>query len=114
MERKNILHSVKARAMDIRYESPHFHTYSLPSYYATLSVEDCKQLHKANKFSLEGSGVLPPPLFRFVDLKMPPFVYTFLKEKGIQSPTAIQQAAFPLLLLGRDVIGLSTTGSGKT
>ncbi len=37
-----------------------------------------------------------------------------LGEMGFESPSAIQAATIPLLLEGRDVAGLSKTGSGKT
>ncbi len=37
-----------------------------------------------------------------------------LKRQGIESPTPIQASAIPPLLAGRDVIGQSRTGSGKT
>ena len=37
-----------------------------------------------------------------------------LKENGITKPTTIQQKAIPLINSGKDVIGISRTGSGKT
>ncbi|MDP6946432.1 MAG: DEAD/DEAH box helicase, partial [Myxococcota bacterium] len=37
-----------------------------------------------------------------------------LKLQGFETPTPIQAAAIPQLLAGRDVIGRSRTGSGKT
>ncbi len=37
-----------------------------------------------------------------------------LETLGIQDPTAIQQQAIPMALSGRDMIGISRTGSGKT
>ena len=37
-----------------------------------------------------------------------------LKEMGISSPTEIQQKTIPLLYEGKDVVGHSQTGSGKT
>ncbi len=39
---------------------------------------------------------------------------TALAKKGITTPTLIQERAIPPLLTGRDVIGQSRTGSGKT
>ena len=37
-----------------------------------------------------------------------------LKRKGYTTPTPIQQQAIPPALLGRDVLGLAQTGTGKT
>lgn len=37
-----------------------------------------------------------------------------LKEIGINEPTAIQEKTIPMILAGKDVIGVSKTGSGKT
>ncbi len=37
-----------------------------------------------------------------------------LKEKGYNEPSPIQKAAFPELMLGRDLVGQAQTGTGKT
>lgn len=37
-----------------------------------------------------------------------------LKEDGIDSPTCIQKEAIPHILKGKDLVGISSTGSGKT
>ena len=37
-----------------------------------------------------------------------------LSDKGYSSPTPIQKAAFPELMLGRDFVGQAQTGTGKT
>ena len=37
-----------------------------------------------------------------------------LSDKGYSSPTPIQKAAIPELLLGRDLVGQAQTGTGKT
>tara|TARA_Y100001968_G_scaffold127138_1_gene116021 strand:- start:974 stop:2809 length:1836 start_codon:yes stop_codon:yes gene_type:complete len=37
-----------------------------------------------------------------------------LANKGYQDPTPIQKAAFPELMLGRDLVGQAQTGTGKT
>lgn len=41
-------------------------------------------------------------------------VLAAVKESGYDSPTAIQAQAIPLILQGRDVVGASQTGTGKT
>src|SRR5579872_2771775 len=37
-----------------------------------------------------------------------------VRDAGYQVPTPIQQQAIPLILNGRDVMGLAQTGTGKT
>lgn len=39
--------------------------------------------------------------------------FTF-REKNIVAPTPIQAATWPIALQGRDLVGISQTGSGKT
>ncbi|MCP3682487.1 MAG: DEAD/DEAH box helicase [bacterium] len=47
-------------------------------------------------------------------LKVKPEIVKALKEQGIDSPTLIQKKAIPLIKSGKDLIGMSKTGSGKT
>ena len=37
-----------------------------------------------------------------------------LADKGYSEPSPIQKAAFPELMLGRDLVGQAQTGTGKT
>ena len=54
------------------------------------------------------------PLPTFEQLGLHPDVLKALEEKGYTRPTPIQAEAIPLLLEGRDLIGGSQTGTGKT
>lgn len=47
-------------------------------------------------------------------MKFPPPVIDALLAKGIQRPTPIQVQGLPVILSGRDMIGIAFTGSGKT
>ena len=51
---------------------------------------------------------------KFEDFNMKPETMAFIKECGFTVPTPIQEEVIPAALRGRDVIGLSATGSGKT
>ncbi|WAH96018.1 DEAD/DEAH box helicase [Arthrobacter sp. MMS18-M83] len=51
---------------------------------------------------------------RFVDLGIDPRVLKALQDVGYEKPSPIQAATIPLLLEGRDVVGLAQTGTGKT
>jgi ATP-dependent RNA helicase RhlE len=55
-----------------------------------------------------------PPAPAFTELGLAPDLARRAAEAGWGAPTAIQQAAIPAILQGRDVLGLAPTGSGKT
>jgi superfamily II DNA/RNA helicase len=50
----------------------------------------------------------------FTDFDLLPSLQATLVEKGLEKPTDIQEAAIPILLAERSVVGVSETGSGKT
>ena len=51
---------------------------------------------------------------RFTDLGLSPKILDAVRDAGYERPTPIQSQAIPLVLDGRDVIGLAQTGTGKT
>jgi ATP-independent RNA helicase DbpA len=50
----------------------------------------------------------------FASLGLSPTLCQVVAELGFATPTPVQARAIPLLLAGRDLIGKSSTGSGKT
>ena len=50
----------------------------------------------------------------FAELGLAAPVLRAVDEVGYEAPTAIQGAAIPTLLAGRDLIGQAQTGTGKT
>jgi ATP-dependent RNA helicase RhlE len=50
----------------------------------------------------------------FAELDLAPEVLHAVLDAGYTHPTPIQQQAIPLALMGRDLIGLAQTGTGKT
>src|SRR6478736_7440555 len=54
------------------------------------------------------------PALTFGDLGLGDAVLKALREVGYENPSAIQAATIPLLLEGRDVLGVAQTGTGKT
>jgi len=50
----------------------------------------------------------------FETLNIRPEIVKALREEGIVTPTSIQEKTIPLAKAGKDLIGISRTGSGKT
>lgn len=62
-----------------------------------------------------GAGLTPPPLDSFPELSVfPPWLEIALGENNWDKPMPIQAQALPILLNGRNLIGIAQTGSGKT
>ena len=61
----------------------------------------------------EGPNLLPP-ILAFKDMRLPDPILKQLDSKGIKRPTPIQIQGLPIILAGRDMIGVAFTGSGKT
>jgi ATP-dependent RNA helicase DbpA len=57
---------------------------------------------------------VPPADGGFSTLGLSPTLCQVVAELGFATPTPVQARAIPLLLAGRDLVGQSTTGSGKT
>jgi ATP-dependent RNA helicase RhlE len=56
----------------------------------------------------------PEPAKGFAELGLIPELLDAVRDAGYTTPTPIQGEAIPLALLGRDLIGLAQTGTGKT
>ena len=50
----------------------------------------------------------------FQKLGLGPNILRSIEDSGYSEPTPIQTAAIPLILEGKDVIGIAQTGTGKT
>ncbi|ROR71722.1 DEAD/DEAH box helicase [Bogoriella caseilytica] len=55
-----------------------------------------------------------PELPAFADLGLPADLLAAVEALGFATPTDIQAEAIPMLLSGRDVVGVAQTGTGKT
>ncbi|MDN3567960.1 DEAD/DEAH box helicase, partial [Paeniroseomonas aquatica] len=54
------------------------------------------------------------PRVTFADLGLSEPIVRAVSEAGYVTPTPIQEAAIPIVLMGRDVLGCAQTGTGKT
>lgn len=54
------------------------------------------------------------PTYRFAELPIDSDLKQAIISKGYETPTPIQDATIPLILQGKDVVGIANTGTGKT
>jgi ATP-dependent RNA helicase RhlE len=50
----------------------------------------------------------------FEQFNLPKSLQKAVDELGLTTPTPIQERAFPVIMSGRDVMGIAQTGTGKT
>ena len=50
----------------------------------------------------------------FEDLNLSKQLLNAIEDLGIDTPTPIQIEAYPVILSGKDVVGIAQTGTGKT
>jgi len=70
-------------------------------------------IRKVYEIHVEGENI-PPPCLTFEEMKFPRVIIKELKARDIEEPNPFQMQAIPVLLSGRDMIGIASTGSGKT
>ncbi|KAI9033333.1 P-loop containing nucleoside triphosphate hydrolase protein [Hyaloraphidium curvatum] len=76
------------------------------------AVVDRDSYFAANSISVEGGDAEFQPVLKFSDLALPAALIEVLS--AFTAPTPVQACTWPILLRGRDVIGIARTGSGKT
>eukprot|EP00485_Elphidium_margaritaceum_P019449 CAMPEP_0202725900 /NCGR_PEP_ID=MMETSP1385-20130828/184336_1 /ASSEMBLY_ACC=CAM_ASM_000861 /TAXON_ID=933848 /ORGANISM="Elphidium margaritaceum" /LENGTH=662 /DNA_ID=CAMNT_0049392105 /DNA_START=268 /DNA_END=2256 /DNA_ORIENTATION=+ len=64
--------------------------------------------------SSSSSAPLPNPVMNFSETAFPKQVMRAIEKAGFEHPTPIQSATWPMVLGGKNVIGIARTGSGKT
>ncbi|XP_023022338.1 uncharacterized protein isoform X2 [Leptinotarsa decemlineata] len=57
---------------------------------------------------------IPNPNYCFEEGSFPDYIMQVLIKQGFNEPTAIQSQGWPVVLSGRDLVGIAQTGSGKT
>lgn len=78
-----------------------------------MSEEEVSECRKSLAIRVSGFDV-PRPIKTFEDCDFSPQLMNAIKKQGYEKPTSIQCQAMPIVLCGRDVIGIAKTGSGKT
>ncbi|CDK26112.1 unnamed protein product [Kuraishia capsulata CBS 1993] len=77
------------------------------------SEQEVEEFRKSHEMSCYGKGI-PRPITTFEEAGFPDYVLEEVKAQGFPSPTGIQCQGWPMALSGRDMVGIASTGSGKT
>ncbi|KAL1501305.1 hypothetical protein ABEB36_006650 [Hypothenemus hampei] len=72
-----------------------------------------EEWRKNKEITLKGKSI-PDPVLNFEEAGFPDYVLTELRKSGFKSPTPIQSQGWPIALSGKDMVGIASTGSGKT
>ncbi|RHZ79012.1 hypothetical protein Glove_152g30 [Diversispora epigaea] len=110
---KKLLASDRELAKGITYTKPMTTTWRPPRHIRELLPEEHDLIRQKYHILVDGEDI-PPPIKHFRDMKFPPAILDYLKSKNIRRPTPIQIQGLPVVLSGRDMIGIAFTGSGKT
>ncbi|KAG6383839.1 hypothetical protein SASPL_156391 [Salvia splendens] len=110
---KKTLMSVRELAKGITYSDPLPTGWKPPLPIRRMSNKACDAIRRQWLIIIDGDDV-PPPIKNFKDMRFPQPILKSLKAKGIVQPTPIQVHGLPVILSGRDMIGIAFTGSGKT
>jgi ATP-dependent RNA helicase DeaD len=70
------------------------------------SIIDARQAESPSEPQLQSDA--------FASLGLPAELVAGLASLGYEEPTPIQREAIPILLSGRDLLGMAATGTGKT
>uniref|UniRef100_A0A667Y5C0 Probable ATP-dependent RNA helicase DDX52 n=1 Tax=Myripristis murdjan TaxID=586833 RepID=A0A667Y5C0_9TELE len=90
--------------------------------FVNLSCHHCvrifvNRIRAKNRINVHGCDV-PDPVCTFDELQadygLHPRLLHNLRDAGLNSPTAIQMQAIPLMMHGRELLACAPTGSGKT
>ncbi|KAK2080014.1 hypothetical protein QBZ16_002409 [Prototheca wickerhamii] len=110
---KQALKTYSELAKDIQYTQVMQTGWRPPLRYRLMPESEHQRVRDRYYIICEGQH-LPPPIPSFEDMKLPPAILAHLRAQGINRPTPIQMQGLPVILSGRDMIGIAFTGSGKT
>lgn len=109
----NALQSSEEIAAGVQYTERLKTSWTAPRYLLEKTEAEHDETRRKWHILVEGEDC-PPPIKSFREMKLPPPFIQAMTNKGIARPTPIQVQGIPVLLSGRDLVGIAFTGSGKT
>lgn len=113
LNRQPALKSVAELARGVVYTDPMPSSWRPPRFLLRAGAEHHDKLRKNYRILVEGDDI-PPPCISFREMKLPRSILAELAKRSIKRPSPIQMQGLPVVLAGRDMIGVAFTGSGKT
>uniref|UniRef100_A0A915LNJ2 RNA helicase n=1 Tax=Meloidogyne javanica TaxID=6303 RepID=A0A915LNJ2_MELJA len=107
------LATVAEIAKGVKYTESIKTSWRPPRHIRNQTEDDWDKFRREKGIQVEGEDC-PPAIGSFLEMKLPSSIIHLLKEKKIYIPTGIQMQGIPVGLSGRDMIGIASTGSGKT
>lgn len=80
---------------------------------SAMSEEEAEAWRASHGITLSEGKTSPISQFSMLT-NVPPYVVQKLLAQGFKEPTPIQAQSWPILMSGRDLVGIAKTGSGKT
>ncbi|CAI2332937.1 unnamed protein product [Caenorhabditis sp. 36 PRJEB53466] len=121
---KTIESSIAERKDDNRFDSMkdiERNLYTIPEEQRHMSHEQLQELYsnggvmQVYPFRQDSNTGIPPPVSSFQQaFGNNPAIMAEIRKNGFEKPSPIQSQMWPILLSGKDCIGVSQTGSGKT
>lgn len=100
-------------AKGIRYDKPLKSGWRPPYHVRHRDESENEKIRKKHEIIVEGTNI-PPPCLTFEEMKLPKTITRELRRRSIKEPNFFQMQGLPVLLSGRDMVGIASTGSGKT
>ncbi|MDD3170299.1 MAG: DEAD/DEAH box helicase [Candidatus Paceibacterota bacterium] len=93
---------------------PAFRKSSFPKRKSGFSAKKIDVSRFVQKSTLDEEEIAYRPIHHFADFKIEARLKNNINRKGYEDPTPIQDKIIPLVLEGKDVVGMANTGTGKT
>ncbi|CAE8729553.1 unnamed protein product [Polarella glacialis] len=103
----------KVNHANVQYDTVQTSVYKEHPDVSTLGEQDVQQLRESLCLHVGGEEVARP-ICSWAHLRLPQSIIDMLAKQDFSKPTAVQCQALPCALLGRDVLGITGTGTGKT
>lgn len=99
---------------DMNQLKPFLKNFYIPHVNMKNRTDSDAENYRLNKEIIVRGTNVPYPSECFEEGNFPEYIMNEILRQGFSEPTAIQAQGWPIVLSGRDLVGIAQTGSGKT